>query len=130
MTSNKVIDELTQKLYEAHEDYGEGRTQDFGMVTYHCKQAADLILQMEEALKIMTDKGKQPTNERYVAGKYECWDVAKELCEGKEPWEAVLFFNVFKYIWRYPWKNGVEDLIKAKNYSEKLINELSVKKAN
>ena len=43
----------------------------------------------------------KPVNERYVAGKYECWNVAEELCKDKKPWEAVLFFNVFKYLWRY-----------------------------
>lgn len=66
----------------------------------------------------------------YNTENYECWDVAKELCKDKKPWEAVLFFNVFKYIWRYPKKNGVEDLVKATNYLEKLINELSVEETN
>lgn len=43
--------------------------------------------------------------------------LAKRL-PGSESW---LFANVFKYLWRYPDKNGVEDLKKARWYLDKLI---------
>ena len=32
--------------------------------------------------------------------------------------------NILKYLWRYPYKNGVEDLKKAQWYLSKLIEEL------
>ena len=30
--------------------------------------------------------------------------------------------NIIKYVWRYPYKNGVEDLKKARWYLDKLID--------
>ena len=35
--------------------------------------------------------------------------------------EGALFFNVFKYLWRYPHKNGIEDLKKCEFYLKDLI---------
>ena len=35
--------------------------------------------------------------------------------------EGALFFNVFKYLWRYPDKNGIEDLKKCEFYLKDLI---------
>lgn len=37
--------------------------------------------------------------------------------------------NIMKYLWRYRYKNGVEDLRKAKWYLTKLINEMEKKDA-
>lgn len=45
-------------------------------------------------------------------------DATKELSGGK----AVCLGNVIKYVLRYQFKNGVEDLEKAKFYLEKLIS--------
>lgn len=64
----------------------------------------------------------------YRTKNYECWDVVKELCEGCDPWESVLKSNIIKYIWRYPWKNGLEDLHKAEDYLFKLIDYVQSKK--
>ena len=38
--------------------------------------------------------------------------------------EYYLQGNIMKYLWRYRYKNGVEDLEKAKWYLDKLISEL------
>lgn len=35
--------ELTENLYKHHEDYGQGRTQDFYTVCLNCKYAAEII---------------------------------------------------------------------------------------
>lgn len=37
--------------------------------------------------------------------------------------------NIMKYLWRYRYKNGVEDLRKAKWYLTKLIQEMEKKDA-
>jgi len=42
-----------------------------------------------------------------------------------EEFRGFLRGNVIKYIARYKDKNGVEDLLKAKHYLEKLIEEES-----
>ena len=34
--------------------------------------------------------------------------------------------NIIKYITRYKYKNGLEDLLKAKNYLEYLINNYKI----
>lgn len=52
-------------------------------------------------------------------------DVFKALNDdGTTPIESFYRFNIIKYIWRYPRKNGIDDLKKAKNYLEFLIDEL------
>ena len=49
----------------------------------------------------------------------ECLDAIK-ACTGKG-FEAYLQGNILKYLWRYDYKNGVEDLKKAKWYLSELI---------
>ena len=55
---------------------------------------------------------------QYNTKSYECWDGFREIAEHNDmsPAESALFFNVFKYVWRYKSKDGVKDLEKAKNY--------------
>lgn len=60
----------------------------------------------------------------YADTKYECREVSKEIFKDLKGIEAIDTFNVFKYIWRWKKKNGLEDLKKAKNYLDHLINEV------
>ena len=56
----------------------------------------------------------------HYKGKYECWDVMEEQFGLK----AVIDFcacNIFKYVFRFRKKNGIEDLQKAKVYIDKYI---------
>ena len=48
-------------------------------------------------------------------------EVVKELIKDMNGVEGALFFNVFKYLWRYPDKNGIEDLKKCEFYLKDLI---------
>ena len=62
----------------------------------------------------------------YKDGKYECFDVAMARIRemGLPGMEAAMFFNVFKYLWRYKVKhadNPREDLEKAAWYLRQLI---------
>ena len=43
--------------------------------------------------------------------------------------QSYLQGNILKYLWRYPYKNGVEDLKKAQWYLSKLIEELDEHKS-
>jgi len=52
----------------------------------------------------------------YKRGKTEVWDFIMEQNLG------FLEGNIIKYVCRYKGKNGLEDLIKAKTYLEKLID--------
>jgi hypothetical protein len=58
----------------------------------------------------------------YTQGKIECIDAIEESTKGLLGIAAVCVANVIKYIWRYKFKNGIEDLKKARWYLDKLIN--------
>lgn len=71
--------------------------------------------------EICVDNVNHP--QHYCRGGMECIDAIKALCEGLEGKEAYYAGNVLKYIWRFKFKNGVEDLKKARQYLEWLIEE-------
>lgn len=54
---------------------------------------------------------------RYTQNKLECWDFWVKA--GLDP----LIASAVKYVWRYKYKNGIEDLKKAKVFLEKAIEE-------
>ena len=56
----------------------------------------------------------------------ECLDAIRSAIG--EGYEYYLQGNIIKYLWRYRYKNGVEDLEKAKFYLDKMIQ--TVKKDN
>jgi len=61
---------------------------------------------------------------RYTRGGIECIDAicaAVQDLPGKEAW---LVGQIIKYVWRYRWKNGAEDLKKAQFYLGRLIGEV------
>ena len=60
----------------------------------------------------------------YTAGKIECIDAIEAATAGLEGIEAVCIGNVIKYAWRWKWKNGIEDLRKARRYLDILIAKL------
>ena len=71
----------------------------------------------------ITAKKKDNVNHpsHYTQGKIECIDAIEESTKGLLGIAAVCVANVIKYIWRYKFKNGIEDLKKARWYLDKLI---------
>lgn len=59
----------------------------------------------------------------YTQGGIECIDAMKAMLDSSDrgPYEGCLCGQVFKYLWRYPYKNGQEDLKKARWYLDRLI---------
>ena len=55
----------------------------------------------------------------YNKSRIECIDAIESATD--EGFEHYLQGNIIKYIWRYRYKGGVEDLKKAKWYLKKLI---------
>ena len=53
----------------------------------------------------------------YETGKFECFDVMREIY-GDDFMKHFCIGNAFKYMYRFPRKNGVEDVRKAKRYLE------------
>lgn len=60
-------------------------------------------------------KSAQVGGDHYQKAALQPWDIF--LAWGLDPWAA----NVVKYILRFPYKNGLEDLKKAKHYVDFLI---------
>ena len=68
----------------------------------------------------MNDNVKHPSH--YCKGGMECIDAIKAaVSDIADPFEAYCTGNIIKYIWRWNDKNGVEDLNKAKQYADIII---------
>ena len=55
----------------------------------------------------------------YNQGNIQCIDAMREMLG--DGFEYYLQGNILKYLWRYRYKNGTEDLKKARWYLDKLI---------
>jgi hypothetical protein len=55
--------------------------------------------------------------------KVECIEAMEAMAEGSnvDAHTAYLWQNAFKYLWRWPYKNGTEDLKKAVWYINRII---------
>ena len=73
----------------------------------------------------MSDNVEHPLH--YTKGSIECIDAIESATADLRGIEAVCTAQVIKYIWRWKWKNGVEDLKKARWYLDKLIGRLDEK---
>ena len=60
----------------------------------------------------------------YTQGGIECIDAIKAAVTGLTGIEAVCTGNIIRYIWRWKFKNGLEDLKKCRWYIDKLIEEV------
>lgn len=56
---------------------------------------------------------------RYTQNKLQCWDFW--IKAGLDP----LIASAVKYVWRYKYKNGIDDLNKSRVFLEKAIDEVS-----
>ena len=62
--------------------------------------------------------------QHYTQSKIECIDVIEEVTKPCNEFEAYLVGTILKYLWRWKFKNGLEDLKKARWYLNKLINKI------
>lgn len=79
----------------------------------------DRAIKMPESSK--PDNVNHPKH--YCKGGLECIQVIKAQLTPEQN-IGYLYGNVLKYMWRWPEKNGIEDLRKAKHYLEWLIESL------
>ena len=61
--------------------------------------------------------------DHYTRGGIECIDAIQAAVTNLPGKEAWLVGQIIKYVWRYRWKNGLEDLKKARFYLDRLIQE-------
>ena len=57
----------------------------------------------------------------YTKGKIECIDAIESAVTGLDGIDAMCTGNAIKYLFRWRWKNGVEDLKKARWYIDRMI---------
>ena len=79
-----------------------------------------------KVVKVIKDNVNHPSH--YTQGAIECIDAIKEATKGLFGIEAVCTANIIKYVWRWKFKNGVEDLRKADWYLQRLIKEATTNK--
>ena len=80
--------------------------------------------------KFMDWNGNDPVNHpaHYTAGGIECIDaIAAALTSQNDPMAAWLTGQCLKYLWRWPLKNGLEDLKKTRFYLDRLIKYVEEK---
>lgn len=67
---------------------------------------------------------QEENKERYQINKRDAMqtilEITKRNCE--ETTDSIYLFNVLKYLIRYPFKNKVDDLRKAQDYLQRLID--------
>ena len=76
---------------------------------------------------VMKFEQNDPVNHpaHYTAGGIECIDaIAAALTAQNDPMAAWLTGQCLKYLWRWPLKNGLEDLKKTRFYLNRLIERL------
>lgn len=78
--------------------------------------------QKRATLKQPCDMVNHPAH--YTQGGIECIDAIKAAVTGLTGIEAVCTGNIIRYIWRWKFKNGLEDLKKCRWYIDKLIEEV------
>jgi len=56
----------------------------------------------------------------------ECIDAMEAAASNAKlpAFQSYMWLNIFKYLWRWPYKNGLEDLKKAQWYLSKLIENI------
>ena len=67
----------------------------------------------------MNDNVNHPAH--YTQGNIECIDAIKDVIPDLDGFQGYCTGNILKYIWRWHYKNGVEDLKKAQWYLNRLI---------
>lgn len=81
----------------------------------------------KEDRPIKMPESSKPDNvnhpKHYLKGGLECIQVIKAQLTSQQ-YEGYLYGNVLKYMWRWPDKNGLEDLRKAAKYLEWLQEEV------
>jgi hypothetical protein len=69
----------------------------------------------------MSDNVNHPSH--YNQSGIECIDAIRATL-GPEDFEAYCKGNCIKYIWRYKYKNGIEDLKKAQVYLDWMVDSI------
>lgn len=94
----------------------------------------EAVMPVEQLKEYLESKAAEMVDSpsHYIAGPYECEMVEKAIDEkmlaGSEliftGYEARLYFAAFEYLWRAPFKGGLQDLRKCRRDLDRLIESL------
>ena len=94
------------------------------------KDAADVIKSLQAKIE---DESPTPVHDavnhpsHYIQGGIECIDAIEAATEGLSGFEGMCTGNAIKYMWRWKYKNGVQDIEKAIWYLTRLKDYLTKK---
>ena len=71
----------------------------------------------------MVDNVNHPNHYQNIAG-VEAIDILNDVVKDLPGKQAAMLWNTLKYLLRFQKKNGLEDLKKAQNYLDYLINDI------
>ena len=74
-------------------------------------------------LPMADDKDMVNSPSHYTQGSIECIEAIAQVVNGLDGMEAMCTGNAIKYLWRWKYKNGTEDLKKAVWYIQRMINQ-------
>ena len=101
-----------------HEKYMKMKADEEKLMDNYYSKQMELFNNTIELLNLGDMVNSPP---HYNQAGIECIDSIQAATD--EGYEYYLQGNIIKYLWRYRYKNGVEDLEKAQWYLEKLIEE-------
>tara|TARA_R110001606_G_scaffold233791_1_gene381258 strand:- start:138 stop:389 length:252 start_codon:yes stop_codon:yes gene_type:complete len=78
------------------------------------------MLNLIEEIKSMVKDDMVNSPSHYNFAGIECIDAIR-AATGEDGFESYLQGNIMKYLWRYNYKNGLQDLRKAEWYLKRLI---------
>ena len=115
MSSDERIEYVAGKIYTSEQD--DCLTDESGIIEHYWLED-DLFEKYFIPYNENTNNVNHPSH--YNKGNIECID-AMISAYGKDTVSHFCICNAFKYIWRYKYKNGIEDLKKAQWYLNKAV---------
>ena len=115
MSSDGRIEYVAGKIYTSEQD---GCLTDESGIIEHYWLEEDSFEKHFIHYNKNTNNVNHPSH--YNKGNIECID-AMVSAYGKDTVSDFCICNAFKYIWRYKYKNGIEDLKKAQWYLNKIV---------
>ena len=115
MSSDGRIEYVVGKIYTSEQD---GCLTDESGIIEHYWLEEDSFEKHFIPYNKNTNNVNHPSH--YNKGNIECID-AMVSAYGKDTVSDFCICNAFKYIWRYKYKNGIEDLKKAQWYLNKVV---------
>lgn len=93
-----------------------------GDVPYNFYIGTDVEILKDSETETTSDPVNHPSH--YTQGKYEVIEVIEDATKNLTGIKAVCLANVLKYVLRFQYKNGLQDLKKANWYLNRLIKEV------